>query len=130
MLNNLLKSNNAQDIEIMETKFIAFEKIVNFSDLFINFWVSTTFYEECFSTADIFLFDQSDLTEQAKKSIIKRAFWFDNLEDYTKSLTRYLEDGLFYQKSNDRIFLQKYIDWNRRDQIAQNTLKIIKEITK
>ena len=130
VLNNLLKINNAFNIELVDTRSSTFERIVNISDVFINFWVSTTFYEECMSKSDIFVFDDSDLTNETKGIINNRAFWFDDLQDCTKSITKYLEDGLFYQKCDDETFLQKYMDWDKKDQIPKHSLNIIEDIAR
>jgi hypothetical protein len=128
LINNLLKKNNAQHIELIDTKAMPFKKIVSISDLFINFIVSTTFYEECISNADIFIYDNSDLTNKTKKIINNRSFWFNNIKTFSNDLNKYLEDGIFHQKSNDNSFLNDNFNWNRKSEIAQNTYNTVKNI--
>ena len=53
--------------------------------------------------SDIFLLDDSDLTEEAKRIISKRTFHFSEIPDYCKTLDAYLADGKFYQKNDKTV---------------------------
>jgi hypothetical protein len=128
IINNILKLYNVQDIELMDTKEISFDKVVKFSDLFINFWLSTTFYEQCFSHADIFMLNESDLTRQTKETLTNRAYYFENFDSFTKNLNKYLDEGIFYKKSKDKSFLINNLDWERRNSISKNALNIVENI--
>ena len=112
----------------MDTKEISFDKVVKFSDLFINFWLSTTFYEQCFSHADIFMLNESDLTRQTKETLTNRAYYFENFDSFTKNLNKYLDEGIFYKKSKDKSFLINNLDWERRNSISKNALNIVENI--
>ncbi|MDD5618419.1 MAG: hypothetical protein PHG69_04930 [Candidatus Omnitrophica bacterium] len=126
----LLKYHNAEEIEIITIQEVPFESIVKITDLFINLWVSTTFWEESLTHADIFLFDDSDLTEEAKSIIPNRAFWHDNLPDFIKGLQQYLEKGIFYQKSQDRSFLANYMDFDRKDYLPKHVSQTMEDIVR
>lgn len=124
----LFEYNNAEGIEIIPIKEMAFKKIVEDTDLFISLWISTTFWEACFSHADIFLMDNSDLTDIAKAIIPKRAFLYDNLAEFTQGLRQYLDEGIFYQKSKDKSFLKSYMDFDRKDQIVEHVSQTIEDM--
>jgi len=125
---NLLSDCDSTDIEVSSPKTVSFQDLVKRSDLFINTWVSTTFWEECLTHADIFVMDNSDLTKSAKKYLPKRAFWFDNLDHFTRALEHYLDEGTFYQKSGDHSFLNAYMDFEQKEHIPQHVSQTIENI--
>ncbi|MBP7088047.1 MAG: hypothetical protein KBB01_01970 [Candidatus Omnitrophica bacterium] len=124
----LLERYQAKNIEIITTAQTVFKNMVSISDLFIYTWVSTTFWESCFSHADIFLMDNSDLTEDAKNIIPNRTFWYDNLEEFNRNLRQYLDRGVFYQKNKDQSFLKEYMDYDRKKNIAEHISQLMGEI--
>ncbi len=125
---NLLSDCDSEGIEVSSFKMASFSEIVKRSDLFINTWVSTTFWEECLSHADIFVMDNSDLTKSAKKLLPNRAFWYDDLDHFTRALEHYLDEGNFYQKSGDQSFLNAYMDFERKDHIPEHVSQTIQNI--
>ena len=129
-LTKFLKWHNAPEIKVSTADKMSFKAVVGLTDLFINFWVSTTFWEESFTKADIFLMDNSDLTEEARKTIPTRAFWYEDLAEFIKGLKEYLDRGVFYHKNNNQTFLKDYMDYDRRDHIATNVSETIEEIIK
>lgn len=125
-----LKYHNVEEVEIMPSDEMSFEKIVEITDLFITQYVSTTFWEASFSHADIFLMDDSDLTEAAKEIVAKRAFWYADLPGFIQGLRQYLDKGAFYQKSHDKTFLKNYMDYDRKDRIVEHVSQTIEDIIK
>ena len=90
--NILKKSNSLSSFEISDSSCgEPFKDIVMKTDIFINTWCSTTFWEECLTNADIFLFESGDLTDRAKENISGRAFLYDNMEEFLEGLSGYLD---------------------------------------
>lgn len=125
-----LKYHNAEEIELIAAYEMPFEKIAGITDLFIGLWVSTAFWEACFTHADIFLIDNSDLTDNAKGIISKRAFWYDDITKFIEGLGHYLEQGIFYQRNEDKSFLRSYMDIDRKDYIPGYVSGLIEDIIK
>lgn len=123
-----LKHHGAEEIEIIPIEEMPFTSLAAITDLFIDMWVSTTFWEECLTHADIFLVDNSDLTDVAKKIIPNRAFWHSDLTAFVAALRDYLDKGDFYQKSGDRTFLKSYLDYERKEHVAENVSAVIEKI--
>ena len=105
-----------------------FQYLLNKSDLIILTWVSTSFWQAACTKSDIFLLDEGKLTESAEEAVSKRAFYFSTYERFEKELTRYLERGLFSEKS-DMTFLRNFMDFDSkgyRDEKVHEILSSIK----
>lgn len=123
-----LKYHNAEEVDMISGYEKPFKEIVEDTDLFIAQNVSTTFWEASLSHADIFLMDDSDLTEAARKIVAKRAFLYTDLPEFIQGLRQYLDKDVFYQKSNDKTFLKSYMDFDRKDHPAEHVSQIIEGI--
>jgi len=130
LFKKFMREYKSEEIEIIYMDDMSFEKILNMTDLFINFWVSTTFWETCFTRADIFLMDSSDLTESAKKDISARAFLYSELPQFINGLKKYMDEGIFYRKNNNAEFLKNYMDFDNRAYIKEHVDKEIELIIK
>jgi len=127
LLLGYLKDIKAANIEISSTKENPLKDILFKSDLLISNSVSTAFFEASMTQADIFLLDDSDLTEEAENIINKRTFRFREIPDFCKNLDKYLEDGKFYQKS-DSTFIKEFLDIDNRENRADRISKILDSI--
>jgi len=113
-LSEYLKDIKATNIEIISMEKSPLKDILFKSDLVIFDNISTSFFEASMTEADIFLLDDSDLTEEAKKIINQTAFHFREISDFCKSLDRYLKDGKFYIKDKSA-FTKEFLDIDSRE---------------
>ena len=101
--------------------------LLKICDLGIFTWDSSTLYEAAYTDIDQFLFDDSELTDEAKK-IIKNTFYFsDTIDAFCEQLHGYLTEGQFYQKQKAE-FREKYLDFSHRSTRAERVAEIFKEI--
>lgn len=122
LLNKFLKDNDALDIKIIRDE-LPIEELIKGCDLTISTWVSTTFFHAAFADCDQFLFDDADLTEEARQIVDKAFFFSDDIEGFCCILGNYLEKGEFYQKPKED-FRIKFLD----SQNAKHRVSRIKDI--
>lgn len=108
MLKRFLKEIGGQDIKVIGGES-PIQSLLKKSDLTISTWVSTTFFHSALTHCDQFLFDDGDLTEEARGIIEKTCFFSDDIEKFCHILEDYLKKGEFYQKSKDE-FRKHFLD--------------------
>lgn len=126
MLIKYLFDKSGTNIEVIR-KEITFDKILRTSDLAIFTWVSTTFFQFAFSECDQFLFDNADLTEEARKILSESCFFFDKIDNFCNALRKYLNEGNFYQ-TNKNAFRKFFLDFDNargRTEYIDNVIRSI-----
>lgn len=127
LLKNYLNDNGGKDIKVIKDE-VPFDQLVMTSDLSIFTWVSTTFFQFAFSECDQFLFDNADLTDEARRILSESCFFSDNIENFCVTLNRYLEQGKFYQLNKEKFresFLDKTNEKNR-SQCIDDAIQYVK----
>jgi len=114
LLRDYFKDKGICDIEIGTMSESILKDILFESDLVIFNAVSTSFFEASLTDADIFLLDDSDMTEAAERIINKRAFHARDIAGFCMKLDKYLQDGRFFQK-NDHGYIKEFLDIDNRE---------------
>ena len=114
---NLLKDLGGNQIELIYIEK-SFDSLLVISDLHIFTWVSTTFMQSLYTESDIFLFDKSDITEEAKALFEKYIGFSATNHDFIEQLDEYLSDGLFYIQNKNPL-RHFFIDYSNRNQRAK-----------
>lgn len=97
------------------------------TDLALSSWVSTTFFQAMYYEFDQFLFDDSDLTSEAKEAINQGCFFSADIDQYCRMLEAYLKEGRFYQKDKS-LFRSRFMDYEDRTRRTEKTRQVLKTI--
>ncbi len=81
----------------------SYEETVMAADVLIYSWVSTSFIEGLYTDADILLFDDSDLSDQAVKLFKETIVFEQKLDWFIDKMTTYLEKGTFYSQNHEAV---------------------------
>lgn len=91
-----------------------YDELVKECDLLIVPWVSTTFFEGLYPDADIFVFDDGDVTDIAKAALAEGAYYYSDLNCLLDGLSEYLSSGRFYTR-NKTGMRNLFLDYSRKD---------------
>jgi len=97
------------------------------TDLALSSWVSTSFFQAMYYEFDQFLFDDSDLTSEAKEAINQGCFFSADIDQYCRMLEAYLKEGRFYQKDKS-LFRSRFMDYEDRTRRTEKTRQVLKTI--
>ncbi len=123
---SLLKDLGGRKIRLV-TDEERFEDLLVKSDLCVFTWVSTTFIESLLTDADIFLLDDSDITDEARALFEAYIEFSDNIPQFVAKLDRYLDVGRFY--SQDKGLLRDYfVDYSHKDDRPETVARMIDQI--
>ncbi|MFC1745709.1 hypothetical protein ACFL35_17080 [Candidatus Riflebacteria bacterium] len=122
-----VKKNLGANFKLIGSE-IAFHYLLNYADLVILTWISTSFWQSACTDADIFVLDEGKLTSEATTAIKDRAYLFDNFSTFQKGLKTYLKKGRFSQKKGNK-FIREFLDFdsyeNRCKKIHELLLAIL-----
>lgn len=76
-----------------------FHEVLIESDLHIFTWVSTTLFQSMFTDSDICLYDNADLTSEARSLFEGSILFSSDLEGFCDRLSGYLKRGEFYSQN-------------------------------
>ena len=109
-----------------DIKLITTEKTINDllieSDLSIFPWVSTTFFESLYHEQDIFLLEEDIFIDPFLKDIKNEIYCFTDFNEFKKSLTLYLNEGIFYKRSKN-LSKNYFINFNYNNERKIKDLK-------
>ena len=126
MLRKIVGENNGGNVRVVSNE-ATLDEIIKQSDLTVSTWVSSSFFEAAFFDCDQFLFDNGDMTEEARAVISDSCFFSDDIKDFCGMLDEYLAQGIFYKKSKDK-FRANYLDMNDAEKKTEKIDSYLQEI--
>ncbi len=125
LLEKFIRDNGIENVffsdKLAESIYMVYEK----SYVNVLFWMSSSTLEACCTDADVFLYDRSDLTEDARRLIPHRIFWESDLERFCRMLDEYLTQGVLHRKSGDTVFLNEVMDLDCADRRGERTANLL-----
>lgn len=89
-------------IEVITTEQ-SYEEAVVAADVLIYSWVSTSFIEGLLTDADMLLFDDSKMSDQAASLLEKDIVFERQLDKFVERMTAYLDKGELYGQQRDEL---------------------------
>lgn len=93
---------------------VRFDDLAKETDLLIVPWISTTFFESLYLDADIFVFENGDVTDSAMAALRDEAYYYSDIDCLIDGLWNYLDRGHFYTRSKTKM-RNLFIDYTRKD---------------
>jgi len=122
----ILEDLSAHKVDYIREERNFFDLLVE-ADMHIFTWVSTTFFQSLYTDADIFLYDNSDLTDESRDVIGKYVAFSDDIKTFNKMLAAYLEAGNFY--TQDKTELRNYyLDFENRDKRGELFVEMVSKL--
>lgn len=125
-IKSYLNSINAHSIQVIRNEK-GITPLLFKADVIVSTWVSTTFFEAMLTDADQFLFDNSDLTQEAQEVLHKSTFFSSEIQPFCEMLNRYLINQTLYI-SDKKEFKEYFMDFNNSQNRFSHVLNTINHL--
>ena len=128
LLEKYIEDHGMRHVSFSDKLTESIQNVYEKAALSILFWVSSSTLEACCTKGDVFLYDRSDLTPEAKRLLPRRLFWESDLDRFCSVLDSYLEEGRLGRKADDASFLNEVMDLDRAGRRAESTAALLRSI--
>jgi hypothetical protein len=124
---SILKLQKNNDIKII-TNEMTYSDTIKSADVAIFTWLSTSFIEALHTDGNIFLFDDSAITDGARQVLTDSICFEDNLFKFLERLESYLKSKIL-PRQNKAAAMKYFINGNSMEKNVSNILKFCEALT-